>query len=81
MTVSGRVAQSAVTGVAVPVASFLDDTHQTLMLVDGDTVRLTQVQELATDGKYSVVTGLTAGARVVGNGDLNLTDGQKIAVR
>jgi HlyD family secretion protein len=79
MTVSGRVTQVPVTGVAVPVPSFLDDTHQTLMVVQGDTVHLTTVQELASDGKYSVVAGLTEGAVVVRNGDLNLTDGQKVA--
>lgn len=81
MAVSGHVAQAAITGLAVPVGAFLDDTHQTLMTVRNGTAHVTQVQELANDGKYSVVAGLTDGAAVVSNGNLNLTDGQTVSVR
>jgi multidrug efflux pump subunit AcrA (membrane-fusion protein) len=81
MTVSAQVVTQAVTGVAVPVSSFLDDTHQTLMIVSGDTARVAQVQEVAHDAKFSVITGLSTGVPVVTNGELNLFDGQKVAVR
>jgi len=81
MSVSGRVAQDEVTGVAVPVAAYLDDTHQTLMVVRDGTAHVAQVQEIADDGRYSVVTGISEGETVVADGNLNLTDGQKVSVR
>jgi multidrug efflux pump subunit AcrA (membrane-fusion protein) len=81
MAVAGRVAQAAVTGVAVPVGAFLDDTHQTLMTVQDGAAHLVHVQELANDGRFSVIGDLPEGTTVVADGNLNLTDGQKVSVR
>ncbi len=81
MTVSGIVRQPPVSGIAVPVSSFLDDTHQSIMTVAGGVTRVTQVTELAEDATYAIVRGLAAGTLVVSDGQLGLSDGQKVATQ
>jgi len=82
MTVSADVRKDPVTGVAVPVAAFIDDTHQTLLTIDGDKkAHLTQVTELAHDKDYAVVMGVPKGTLVVSNGTLSVADGQQVQVQ
>jgi multidrug efflux pump subunit AcrA (membrane-fusion protein) len=81
MTVSATVSTPAISGLAIPVSAFIDDTHQTVMVVEDNVAHSAQVQQVASDPRYAVITGLSAGAKVVTNGNLNLSDGQKVAVR
>jgi HlyD family secretion protein len=80
MAVTGTVSLPSVNGIGIPVTAFLDDAHDSVMIVDGSGVaRQQRVQEKGNDGKTSIVTGLTSGARVISNGQLGITAGQQIA--
>ncbi|MFY9631921.1 MAG: efflux RND transporter periplasmic adaptor subunit [Candidatus Cybelea sp.] len=80
MAVTGTVDLPPVTGIGVPAAAFLDDSHDSLMLVASDgTAKLAKVSERGSDGKTSIVTGIPAGAKVISNGQLGITAGQQIA--
>jgi multidrug efflux pump subunit AcrA (membrane-fusion protein) len=82
MAVQGSVDLPRVSGVRVPVASFLDDNHNSLMVVGDDSkIKTVNVAETADDGKTAIVRGLRAGSRVVSDGQTSLGDGQKVAVR
>ena len=78
MTVSGEIRMRSQSGITVPVSAFLDDTHQTIMTVDGDTARVARVSEVIEDPRYAIVTGLAPNTKVVVNGQSNVTDGQKV---
>jgi HlyD family secretion protein len=82
LPVTAKIALPAVTGIGVPAAAFLDDTHTALMIeddqLDETVVKIVHVRELASNGTASVVSGLKAGDVVVSNGQLGLTDGQSI---
>lgn len=80
MAVTGTVNLPAVTGVGIPATAFLDDSHDSVMTVDEQgTAKLAKVQERASDGKTSVVSGIAQGTKVVSNGQLGVTAGQQIA--
>lgn len=80
MAVTGTVLLPAVSGMGVPVAAFLDDAHDSVMVVDaGGVARLAHVQEKGNDGKTSVVAGLPSRAHVVSNGQLGITAGEQVA--
>lgn len=82
MTVAARLGKQPVTGVAVPVGAFIDDTHKTLYTIDNDNkAHITQVVELAAGPKYAVVQGLPNGATVVSDGTLAISDGQQVQVQ
>jgi membrane fusion protein (multidrug efflux system) len=82
MAVQGSVDLPSVSGVRVPVAAFLDDNHNTLMVVGDDSkIKTVTVAETADDGKTAIVRGLASGSRVVSDGQTSLGDGQKVAVR
>jgi len=78
LTVSGQVRQTTVTGVAIPVSAFVDDTHHTIVVVTDGTAHSAHVSEVADDGHWAIVTGLGEGARVVSNGTLGIADGQRV---
>ncbi len=81
LTVSSVISLDPVSGLEVPVASFLDDNHVTVMTVDAsDTTHVVNVAQLATDGTNAIVTGLSTGVRLVTNGQLGLSAGQKVTV-
>ncbi|MBV8245738.1 MAG: efflux RND transporter periplasmic adaptor subunit [Candidatus Eremiobacteraeota bacterium] len=80
MVVSAKVPVIPVSGVAVPTTAFLDDNHDTLMVVRGGAAHQLAVRELGSDGKMSVVSGVQAGQRVVRNGQMGISDGQQVAV-
>lgn len=80
MAVTGTVSLPPVTGIGIPTAAFLDDSHDSVMVVDRSGVaRLARVQEKGNDGKTSIVAGLPSGARVIANGQLGITAGQQVA--
>lgn len=80
MAVTGTVSLPSVSGVSVPVTAFLDDAHDSVMIVAQNGVAQRQsVKEKGTDGKTSIVTGLPSGARVIANGQLGISAGENIA--
>ena len=81
MVLSGTIAQAPTRGIGIPTTAFLDDSHSSVLTVDSDgTLHTAKVQQLATDFANAIVTGLSAGERVVTNGQLGLSAGQKVAV-
>jgi hypothetical protein len=82
MVVQGSIAALPISGVRVPVTAFTDDNHDAVMTVQPDGgVKTVTVAEAGTDGTSSVVTGLTAGTRIVSNGQTSLGDGEKVSYR
>jgi HlyD family secretion protein len=80
MAVTGTVSLPSISGVGVPVTAFLDDAHDSVMIVDpSGTAKLQSVKEEGNDGKTSVVAGLPSGTKVISNGQLGITSGQQIA--
>jgi len=79
MAVTGTIDLPVVTGIGVPATAFLDDSHQSVMVVNADgTAKVAKVQERGSDGKTSVVTGIAQGTKVISNGQLGITAGQQI---
>ena len=79
--VTAVISLAAVSGVGVPATAFLDDSHTSLMVDNSGTAKVVHVKELATAGGKSVVSGLQAGDTVIANGQLGITQGQKISER
>ncbi len=79
--VTAVISLAAVSGVGVPATAFLDDSHTSLMVDDSGTAKVVHVKELATAGGKSVVSGLQAGDTVIANGQLGISQGQKISER
>jgi multidrug efflux pump subunit AcrA (membrane-fusion protein) len=79
MAVTGTINLPVVTGIGVPTTAFLDDSHDSVMVVNPDgTAKLAKVQERGSDGKTSVLTGIAQGTKVISNGQLGITPGQQI---
>ncbi|TAM89361.1 efflux RND transporter periplasmic adaptor subunit [bacterium] len=81
MAALAHVSSPPVRGVAVPATAFLDDNNDSVMVVQHGVTQMVHVKESASDGRYAVVTGLAANSRVVSDGSLGLTDGQKVVLR
>jgi len=82
MAVSGGVELPGVRGIVVPTTAFTDDNHDAVQTVQSDdTLKTVSVNEVASDGKNSVITGVNSGTRVVDNGQSSLGDGEKISLR
>jgi multidrug efflux pump subunit AcrA (membrane-fusion protein) len=82
MAVAGHIALAPVRGVRVPATAFTDDNHTQLLAVTGDgTVRAVKVREVAEDNSSAVVSGISAGTRVIRDGQTSIGDGQKVAIR
>jgi HlyD family secretion protein len=80
MAVTGTVNLPSLSGIGIPATAFLDDSHDSVMVVAADgTAKLAKVQERGSDGKTSVVTGIAQGTKVITNGQLGITPGQRIA--
>lgn len=80
MAVTGNVSLPAASGIGIPTTSFLDDQHDSVMVVGSDgTAQARTVKEEGSDGKTSIVTGLAGGTKVVSDGQLGLTSGEQIA--
>jgi multidrug efflux pump subunit AcrA (membrane-fusion protein) len=77
MPITGTVALPPVSGIEVPVTAFVDDSRSSVYAVDGGVVKSTLVRDVKDDGNNAIVTGLTAGTKIVkdvdsanvGNGD------------
>jgi len=79
MPVTGTVALPPVNGIEIPVTAFVDDTHDGVYTVNNDIVSTTKVVEVKNDGSSAVVTGLRAGATIVGNVDeANVGNGDRV---
>jgi multidrug efflux pump subunit AcrA (membrane-fusion protein) len=79
MAVTGTVSLASINGIGIPVTAFLDDAHDSVMVVDsGGTAKQQRVTEKGNDGKTSVVTGLADGSHVISNGQLGITNGQQV---
>jgi multidrug efflux pump subunit AcrA (membrane-fusion protein) len=82
VTVSSVISLDPVTGVIVPVTAFLDDNRDSIMTVDANNMtHAVAVTQIATNGTNSVVSGVANGVRLVTNGQLGLSDGQKVTVQ
>jgi HlyD family secretion protein len=82
MAVTGAVSMPAASGIAVPETAFIDDNHDSILVVgSNDTVSTAHVTETTSDGKTSIVEGIASGTRVVSNGQSSVGDGTKVAVR
>jgi multidrug efflux pump subunit AcrA (membrane-fusion protein) len=78
MVVSGRVTRPSTTGVRIPLTAFLDTTNSTVQIIDGGSAKTVNVTLIADDGKNAIVTGLRAGEQIIANGQLGLSDGQRV---
>jgi multidrug efflux pump subunit AcrA (membrane-fusion protein) len=82
MAISGSVALPQARGVLIPTTAFTDDNHDHVQIVQSDdTVKTVAVSEVASDSTRSVVTGLSAGTRVVSNGQSSVGDGEKVSYK
>ncbi len=83
LPVTATAALPPVSGIGIPTAAFLDDTHTTVMVADDELVdvvaKTVKVRELGSDGTTSIVSGLKAGQAVIANGQLGVADGQSLA--
>ena len=86
MPVTGDLTLPAVNGVEIPVSAFIDDTHASVYAVENGVAKTVDVHDVRDDGTNAIVTGLTAGTRIVtdvdsanvGNGDrVNITPAPK----
>jgi len=78
LPVTGKIDLPSATGVAVPTAAFLDDSHTSIMTDQNDTATLVHVREVSGDGTTSIVTGLKPGVTVISNGQLGITAGEDL---
>ena len=79
--VTATVALPATTGLGIPTTAFLDDTHGSVIVDSNGTAKVATVHELASDGTTSIVSGLSSGATVVSDGQLGITNGEKLSER
>jgi len=80
MVVQGQIETFPLRGVRVPTTAFTDDNHDALMTVQpGSSIKTVKVAEVGSDGTTSVVTGITAGTRVVSDGQTSVGDGEKVS--
>ena len=79
--VTGDVALPAVRGIMVPTTAFTDDNHDSVQTVLADnTTKTVQVTEIGSNGTRSIITGISAGTRVVSNGQSSVGDGEKVSI-
>ncbi len=76
--VTGTISLGPTTGVGIPTTAFLDDTNSSVYAVRSGAAETAKVQQVATDGKTSIVSGLPDGTAIVSNGQLGITPGQAI---
>jgi multidrug efflux pump subunit AcrA (membrane-fusion protein) len=82
MSVIGSVSMPPARGIAIPATAFVDDNHDSILVVgDDNKVSTVKVTETIGDGKTSLVEGIASGTRVVSDGQSSVGDGQTVAVR
>jgi multidrug efflux pump subunit AcrA (membrane-fusion protein) len=80
MGVTGTISLPPIKGIGIPATAFLDDSHDSIMIVGSNgAAKQQQVRELGSDGKTSIVSGISAGTRVISNGQLGISAGEQIA--
>lgn len=79
--VTATISLPATSGIGIPTTAFLDDTHQSVIVNANGTAKVVAVHEIASDGKTSIVSGLSAGQTVVADGQLGITAGEKLSAR
>lgn len=52
-----------------------------MVIQPDNTIKTAKVAELGSDGTTSVVAGVSAGTRLVSNGQMSLGDGEKVSYR
>jgi hypothetical protein len=70
-----------VNGIGIPSTAFVDDTHERIAVVRDGVIAVIPVRELGSDGGTSIVRGVPAGERVIGNGQLGYTDGERVVAQ
>jgi multidrug resistance efflux pump len=82
MAVTGTVSLPTSTGIGIPTAAFLDDSHTSVLIVGSDNKAATQnVKEVTSDGTTSIVTGVASGTKVISNGQLGITAGEQVTAQ
>jgi multidrug efflux pump subunit AcrA (membrane-fusion protein) len=82
MPVTGDIDLTPVSGLEVPVTAYVDDTRTTVYTVENGIIKTTNVREIQDDGKDAIVTGLSAGQRIVLDvGSATVGNGDKISLR
>ncbi|HTX55671.1 MAG TPA: efflux RND transporter periplasmic adaptor subunit [Candidatus Acidoferrales bacterium] len=80
MAVTGTISLPSVSGVGIPTAAFLDDSHTSIMIVDQNgQAKEQKVTEIGSNGTTSIVTGIANGTKLVANGQLGITSGEQVA--
>ncbi len=80
MAILGNVDLPSVNGVRIPVTAFTSPNRDRVLSVDDQgLVHTLQVSEVADDGKIAIVRGVTAGTRIVTDGQSSVGDGEKVA--
>lgn len=79
--VTATVGLPVTTGIGIPTTAFLDDTHQSVIVNANGTAKVEKVHEIASDGTTSIVSGLSSGQIVVADGQLGITNGEKLSER
>jgi HlyD family secretion protein len=82
MSIEADVALNPIRGITIPTTAFTDDSQSNVMVIGNENeVKEVKVSSLGTAGNQSLVSGLSSGSRVIANGQLGLSAGQKVAVR
>jgi len=80
MAVLGSINLAIVRGIRVPLTAFTSPNHDRVLSVDDQgLVHILQVVELADDGTNAIVHGVSAGTRIVTDGQSSVGDGEKVA--
>ena len=81
MVLSGEIQETSMSGIGIPATAFLDDAHTSVLTVSSSgVVQTAKVKQLRTNEQTAIVSGLSAGTRVVTNGQLGLNPGTQVAV-
>ncbi len=79
MPVAATVVEEPLRGVTIPETAFLSSEHHAVFAVQNGRAHRIAVNELGTDGTRVVVSGLTAGTRVIEDGTTIVDSGQRVA--
>jgi HlyD family secretion protein len=82
MAITGEIALPSVRGVEIPETAFTDDNHEAILTVDDQgSVATAAVSEVSSNGEIAIVTGISAGTRVINDGQQSIGDGEKVSFR
>jgi len=81
MPVVARIQLPAARGTVIPATAFLNDRHDSVMVVKEGRAEKVHVKEVASDPGLAIVTVLQPGTRVVTDGGLGLASGTPVETR